>query len=277
MACPCKQKLTDEQKTLVNSQNGKTFVQNTTGGAAGAVSSGLSQSLSRLTAIATAVTNPGGAGTIGNALGQTGVNVGTLNSVIGNVTTMQSAVNAFKSQADRLSNPQTLMSTIGSMNFYANLGCALGIEGLDVTLSIGVLTGNGQNAISVAGNVNLDLERLLDNFSKNPAGSGLESAAKDFNAGLDGISSKINQATGLLNDVTNKGISMASQAAAAIQNYTQVNFFSNLVGEANDPCNKMGVAVNGGGLLTPEFQQLAGAANASLASPFSSSGSTTTR
>lgn len=277
MACPCKQKLTDEQKALINSQNGRSFVRNTTGGQAGAVGSGLSQSVSRLTALAAAVTNPGGAGTIGNALGQTGVNIATLNNVIGNVNTLQTAVNAFKSQADRLSNPQTLMSIIGSMNFYANLGCALGIEGLDVTLSIGVLTGNGQNAISVAGNVNLDLERLLDNFSRNPSGNGAESAARDFNAGLEGIVGKINQATGLLNDVTNKSVSMINQAAAAILNYSQINFFSNLVGEANDPCNKMGVAVNTAGILTPEFQQLAGAANASVTSPFVNSGSTTTR
>jgi len=90
---------------------------------------------------------------------------------------MQIAVDAFKSQADKLSNPQTLMSVIGSMNFYANLGCALGIEGLDVSVSVGVLTGNGQNAISVAGGVQVDLYRIIDNFSRNPSGAGMETAA----------------------------------------------------------------------------------------------------
>jgi|LakMenEpi12Oct12_1017442.scaffolds.fasta_scaffold01139_4 hypothetical protein len=276
MACPCKQKLTDEQKDLVNSQSGKSFVQNTTGGQAGGVSSALGQSIGRLGALATAIQTPT-IGTVGSALGNSGVDVNRLNKIIADTTNMQSAVNAFKSQADRLSNPQTLMGVIGSMNFYANLGCALGIEGLDVTVSIGVLTGNGQNAISVAGGVQVDLDRIIDNFSRNPSGAGMENAAKEFNTALEGITSKINDATGALNKVTGDSVNMISQAAGAISKYSQINFFSNLIGEANDPCNKMSVAVNQGGLLTPEFQQLAGAANASVASPFASSGSTTTR
>jgi len=276
MACPCKQKLTDEQKDLVNSQSGKSFVQNTTGGQAGGVSSALGQSLSKLNALKTALTTPT-AGTIGGALGNTGVDTAKLQTIINNTTKMQNAVDTFKAQADKLSNPQTLMSVIGSMNFYANLGCALGIEGLDVTVSVGVLTGNGKNAISVAGGVQVDLDRIIDNFAKNPEGSGLESAAKDFNTALEGINSKINDATGAISKVTSDSVNMISQAAGAIAKYSQINFFSNLIGESNDPCNKMSVAVNQGGLLTPEFQQLAGAANASVASPFASSGSTTTR
>ena len=276
MACPCKQKLTDEQKDLVNSQSGKSFVQNTTGGQAGGVSSALGQSLSKLNALKTALTTPT-AGTIGGALSNTGVDTAKLQDIINNTTKMQTAVDTFKAQADKLSNPQTLMSVIGSMNFYANLGCALGIEGLDVTVSVGVLTGNGKNAISVAGGVQVDLDRIIDNFAKNPEGSGLESAAKDFNTALEGINSKINDATGAISKVTSDSVNMISQAAGAIAKYSQINFFSNLIGESNDPCNKMSVAVNQGGLLTPEFQQLAGAANASVASPFASSGSTTTR
>lgn len=276
MACPCKQKLTDEQKNLVNSQSGKSFVQNTTGGQAGGVSSALGQSLSKLNALKTALTTPT-AGTIGGALNNTGVDTAKLQDIINNTTKMQTAVDAFKAQADKLSNPQTLMGVIGSMNFYANLGCALGIEGLDVTVSVGVLTGNGKNAISVAGGVQVDLDRIIDNFAKNPSGAGLESAAKDFNTALEGITSKINDATGAISKVTSDSVNMISQAAGAIAKYSQINFFSNLIGESNDPCNKMSVAVNEGGLLTPEFQQLAGAANASVASPFASSGSTTTR
>lgn len=276
MSCPCKQKLTDEQKNLVNSQLGKSFVQNTTGGQAGGLSSSLGSSLGKLNALKTAIQTPT-AGTIGGVLGNTGVDTAKLNKVIGDVTNMQNAVNAFKSQADKLSNPQTLMSTIGSMNFYGNLGCALGIEGLDVTVSIGVLTGNGQNAISIGGGVQADLDRILDNFANSPSGSGLEGAAAEFNSALEGISSKINEATSAISDVTNKSVNMIQQAASTIGKYSQINFFSTLVGDANDPCNKMSVAVNSNGLLTPEFQQLAGVANASVASPFASSGSTTTR
>ena len=91
------------------------------------------------------------------------------------------------------------------------------------------------------------------------------------------LSSKINQATGALNEITSASDRIRNDATALIAKYSQINFFSNLVGDANDPCNKMSVAVNQSGLLTPEFQQLAGAANASVASPFTSSGSTTTR
>jgi hypothetical protein len=276
MACPCKQKLTDEQKNLVNNQLGKTFVQNTTGGQAGGVSSALGQSISRLTALQTALLTPS-VGTVGAALGNTGVDTAKLQQIINSTTSMRNAVNTFRDQANALSNPQTLMSVVGSMNFYANLGCALGIEGLDVTVSIGALTGNGQNAINIAGGVQVDLDRIIDNFAKNPAGAGLENAAKEFNTALEGISSKINQATGALSEITSASDKIRQDATALIAKYSQINFFSNLVGDANDPCNKMSVAINQGGLLTPEFQQLAGAANASVASPFTSSGSTTTR
>ena len=274
MACPCKQKLTDEQKNLVNNQLGKTFVQNTTGGQAGGVSSALGQSISKLTALQTALSAPS-AGTVGAALGNTGVDTAKLQQIINSTTSMRNAVNTFRDQANALSDPKKLMSVVGSMNFYANLGCALGIEGLDVTVSIGVLT--GQNAINVAGGVQVDLDRIIDNFARNPAGAGLENAAKEFNTALEGISSKINQATGALNEITSASDKILQDATGLIGKYSQINFFSNLVGDANDPCNKMSVAINQGGLLTPEFQQLAGAANASVASPFTSSGSTTTR
>ena len=276
MTCPCKQKLTDEQKNLVNSQSGKSFVQNTTGGQAGGLSSALGGSLAKLNALKTAIQTPT-AGTIGGALGNTGVDITKLNTIITDLTSMRKNVNTFKDQADKLSNPQTLMSVIGSMNFYANLGCALGIEGLDVTVSIGVLTGNGQNAISIGGGVQADLDRILDNFAKSPSGSGMESAAAEFNSAIEGITSKINQASSAISDVTTKSANMLTDAASKIADYSKINFFSTLIGDANDPCNKMSVAVNGSGLLTPEFQQLAGAANASVASPFTGSGSTTTR
>ena len=69
----------------------------------------------------------------------------------------------------------------------------------------------------------------------------------------------------------------SSQAEAAVKSYTQINFFSNLFGESNDPCNKMGVAINGGGLFTEQFQQQAQSANDSLKVAVSGLGGKLTR
>ena len=276
MACPCKQKLTDQQKELINSQSGKSFVQNPNADRALGIGNSLSQTLGRLSAIATAVQTPT-AGTIGGALQQTGVDTVRLQSVINNTNNLATAVTAFKNQAQSIGSKEGLMRTIGRMNFYANLGCALGIEGLDVSVSIGVLTGNGTTALNLAGNVNLDLDRILENFSRNPAGEGLANSAREFNTALERINSKINEASAAVGKVTQDSINMLEQARIATTEFGFVNFFNSLIGESNDPCNKMAFAVNDAGLISPQFQQLSQAANASLASPFTNSGSTTTR
>lgn len=263
MTCPCKTKLTDEQKDLHTNPNGKSFVQNKAGEQAGSLSAKLGSSLNKITALQAALMNPT-QGSIGGALGSSGVNMTQLNALSNNVTRMQSVTNIFKNQADKLSDPQTLMGLVGSMNFYANIGCALGIEGLDVTTSVGVHTSNGINSLSVAGNVQVDLDKLMDKFGSNSGGSALGDAADSFNAGMEAISSKINEATDAMNKIANDSMNMISEAAAKIAEYTQINFFSNLVGSADDPCNKIGVAVTES-MLTQEFQQLAGVANASTA------------
>lgn len=263
MSCPCKQKLTDQQKVLINDQMGKSPIQNPVGDKAATLSSALTQSYNKLNSIKTLALTPN-FGTVGGALRNTGVDVNRINKIMGDVQSMKGSVDTFKSQADLLSNPQKLMSVAGTMNFFGNIGCALGIEGIDVGVSIGVITQNGQNSISIAGGVQADLDKIIDSFSSNPYGEELQNAAIEFNKALDGIGSRINDATESLSKITQDSKDMITKAENMVKEYTQINFFSNLFGESSDPCNKMSVAISNSGLMTQQFQNLSAAANESV-------------
>jgi hypothetical protein len=264
MACPCKQKFTEEQKALLNDQMGKSFVQNPNGAAAGALSSSLGTALTKANGIANLIGVTTGPNlSKAEALRAAGVDVTKMNALTNGISNMKSKADAFKSQADLMSNPQYLMSVIGSMNFYANIGCALGIEGLDITASVGVISGKGGSTINVAGAVNADLGKILDNFNDTPYGGNVTAAANAFSQGLEGITNKINDAATAVGDVTKKCTDMIDEGLAKVGQFSQVNFFSNLLKDANDPCNKLGVELKNGGLFTPEFQSLSAAATAS--------------
>jgi hypothetical protein len=275
MSCPCKQKLTEEQKSLINGMMGKSFISNPNGDAAGSQRSELLTSYNTLSRLKDALTpvvvggqgGQGGVSTLSNlgqALSSAGIGAGKLDEMMGKVSNLRDNLQTFKDQADRLSNPQTLMSTIGSMNFSASLGCALGIEGLDVNLSVGILTGNGGNAISISGGVNADLTRILSQFSDSAPLSTLEDAARTFNSQIENINSKISEAAGAVSDVASASINTIAKGAALISDYSKINFFSTLLGESNDPCNKLSAEIGSSDIITPQFKQLASAANSSV-------------
>ena len=270
MACPCKTKLTEEQKTLHNTTSGTSQIQNSVGEKAGQVSGGLSSTISKINNLVTHLTPiSNGAeppvftlSSYGQALQAAGINSSALNSLQNKVTSMKSSVDAMKTESERLTNPQTLMSTIGTMNFYGNIGCALGIEGLDVGVALGVVTSNGKTSISVAGNIQIDLDKLVGNISDS---IDLNAAAGQLSAGMDSISSKINDSISTMNGLVSAGQDKLTEAQIKVAEFTQITFLSNLVGDSSDPCNKMAVE-SANNLLSPEFRGLSQSAISSVSS-----------
>ena len=269
MACPCKTNLTEEQKTLHNTTAGTSPIQNSVGTKAGQVSGSLSSTASKINGLITHLTpvesSPGVFSPLsshGAALQAAGINLGQLNSLQSKVTAMKSSVDAIKTESERLTDPQTLMSTIGTMNFYGNIGCALGIEGLDVGVSIGVVTANGKTSVSVAGNIQVELDKLVGNISDSVD---LNAAAGQLSAGMDSISSKINNSISTMNNLISDGKNKVDEAKLKVAEFTQITFLSNLVGDSSDPCNKMSVE-SADNLLSPEFRGLSQSAISSVSS-----------
>ena len=264
MTCPCKQKLTDEQKNLFNGQMGKNFIQNPNGQKAQSVSDALGPALTKVNGISNLL-----GVTIGPNLGKAealraaGVDITKMNALTNGISNISSKVTAFKNQTDLMSRPDYLMSAIGSMNFYANLGCALGIPGLDIGVSVGVITGKGASSINVAGNVTADLEKLVDNFNGTAVGDDVISAANKFSQSLESITNRINSAADQLNTVTKGCQDMLQAGLDKIGQFSQVNFFTNLLKDASDPCNVLSAQINDSGLMTPEFKSMAQSAIAS--------------
>jgi len=267
MTCPCKQKFTDAEKDLINGQNGKTFIQNPNGAVAGNTISGLNSAAQTAGSIITLL---GGTGDRAQALKAAGVNVGALQGLVTNMNSLGTTVTAFKNQADFLSNPQNLMASLGTLSFAANLGCALGIEGLDVGVSVNVLGDKGGSAVNVAFNVQANLNTLLGGMLNNPVGEQLNSVASQFNSSLGSITSQINEGLNSIKQVTDDSVNTLSKATSLVTNFSQINYFKNLLGDASDPCNKVSVALANDNILTPEFKQLASAANASTSTGGSS-------
>ena len=271
MTCPCKTKLTEAQKTLHNETSGTNLWQSPVSEKAGEVSGKLSQSLTKIASLATILsplspdaplTNP-----LGMALQASGINSETIQSLASNVGSMKSAVDGFKDEATRLSDPTNLMSTIGTMNLFGNIGCALGIEGLDIGISIGVVTENGKTSISVAGNVQANLDTMLDSLTSGGSESEIQTAINNLSSGIGDIQNKINESAGNLNGLVSAGQRKMAEAMSKITQFSQVNFLSNLIGEAGDPCNSLASSVKGN-LVSQDFQQKAQTMLNSQASSF---------
>lgn len=262
MTCPCKTKLTDEQKDMHNNVGGN-VINTSVSTKAGDLLGGLANSSGSLKALQQRLSSFAILGSDNYALQAAGINTNTLGALIGKVDALRNSTTTLKAQADRLSDPQTLMSVVGSMNFYANIGCALGIPGLDVSVSIGAITGNGMNSINVAGNVKLDLDRMMQSVENSITNKDWQAAKDAFNNGVGAINTGMDAVNNTMNSITKASTDMISAAASKITEYTTANFFSTLMGTANDPCNSMGVAINGS-VLSDTFKQYADAANKSV-------------
>ena len=242
--CPCKQKLTDGEKGVLNFGLTKEMLNDPNAAAAGLAKQLGGRTGGRL------------AGLIAAAPLDT---TGALTSALPSLQRMKSSldsqagiVDKFAAESARFTDPRYLTSIISSMSLFGELNCALGIEGIDIGVGLNVVNNNGQFSIDYAVNANVDIEKVLNKFSDG-SGSDLADKVKDLQSGLDSAFAAIDEANSKLNGIMNEAAAAQAQAAAFIAKYTSINSLANLINEAStDPCFKLGSTLNGS-LVSPEF------------------------
>ena len=239
--CPCDGPLTDAQKALHNLGLG---MKNPVGDASRGCSARLAGSLLKVTQLISGTGDP----------------TGKLATLYSSVQGMANSVDMLSAEADRLSDPANLMTTLGTMNLYGKIGCALGIEGLDISVAISATNGGGINAIAGAVKAQVDLDSLLDNALQ---GANLVDGANALSAGIDGAINSLGGAGGNITNVINAGQLAMAEAMAKVTEFAQINFFANLVGDGTDPCNTLAVDVSKN-MLSPEFTRYSENALASV-------------
>lgn len=251
--CPCKQKLTDGQKGILNFGLSSQMLNDPNAAAIGAVRQLGGRNGGRLANMieSMSVGGPGGpVGGIGGGLA--GQALPALQRGQSKINNMNGIVDAFAAESARLSTPQGLMSTISSLSLFGELSCALGIEGLDVGLGLNVVNQNGQFAIQYAVAANVDLERVLNQISPG-SGTQLAEGVLAVQGALDEAFAKLDEANAKINEVMQVADDIQNQAADFIQRYTNIQALADLITQAeDDPCFKLGSTVNGS-LVSPQF------------------------
>ena len=256
--CPCDGVFTPAQKAL---HAAGLSLKNPVGDASRGCANKLAGSLIKVNGLISAVNDP--TNNLYPFLNMAGVGGGKLNSLLNSTQGMANAVGVLQAEADRLSDPTTLMTTLGTMNLFGKIGCALGIEGLDISVALQASSAGGINKIAAAVKAQVDLDAILDNAL---AGANLTDGANALSSGIDGVMGGMGSAAGGINDVVVAGQVAMAEAMAKVAEFTQVNFFANLVGDSTDPCNILAVDVTAN-ILSPEFKRYADNALASVKSP----------
>jgi len=123
--CPCKQKLSEGEKGILNFgiSNFADLVRDPNAAAVGAFRQLGGANATRLTSLIEQAENPNDA--LYSALP-------SLQAVENKLVSLQGVVDGFAAESERLSNPRNLISIISSLGLFGELSCALGIEGLDI-------------------------------------------------------------------------------------------------------------------------------------------------
>ena len=246
--CPCKQKLTDGQKGVFNFGLNNEMLRNPNAAAINAVRQLGGANSSRIESLITAAkaTGPGG---VQNVLFTA---LPSLEKMKASIINQKDKVNTFENECNRFTNPRNLTSIISSLSLFAELNCALGIEGFDINVGLNVVNNNGQFSIDYAVNANINVQKILDEY-----GDGFGTATADMvsnlRAGLDDVVGKMDEANTALEKIVTDSQKMQQDAAAFIAKYTSINSLANLVNQAStDPCFKLGATLNGS-LVSSEF------------------------
>jgi hypothetical protein len=186
--CPCKQKLTDGEKGVLNFGLTQEMLKDPNSAAAGLARQLGGRNGGRLADLISSAGNP--------VTDPTGVLTSALPSLQRMKTSMDSQagiVDAFAAESARFTDPRYLTSIISSMSLFGELNCALGIEGIDIGVGLNVVNNNGQFSIDYAVNANIDIEKVLNKFSDG-SGSDLADKVRDLQSGLDGAFAAIDEA-----------------------------------------------------------------------------------
>lgn len=246
--CPCKQKLTEGQKGILNFGLSSEMLKNPNAAAIGAAKQLGGSNASRLEGLIQRAQLPS---QVPGDLGVFGQALPSLQRVKGKVDSLSGIVDAFEAESKRLSTPEGLLSTISSLNLYGELSCALGIEGLDIGGGLSVINQNGQFAIQGAVAVNVDLEKVLNEFDG--LGTNIAEGIQKLQAGMDEAFAKLDEVNNKINEVMAVADGIQNAAADFIQKYTNIQALADLVNQAEiDPCFKLGSTINGS-VISPQF------------------------
>jgi len=257
--CPCGTKLSDQQRDAINWGRENSVFQNPVASQINNAQGGFANSLLKINSAAAILGAISGAPTD---------QISKLANSVGN---MQGALANYSDTSNRLSglpfsnSGPDLLSLVSTVGAAVNFQCALGVEGLDVGLGIGLMTEDGKLRLNTAINVNADLGKILDSLSKAlPENSGAPGAlqqAKDavngIQAELAKITNEINAIAGDINGAISEVNGMYTDALNFVTQFTNINFALNF---SNDPCSKFGIGFQQG-ILNPEFVERARAAN----------------
>ena len=247
--CPCKQKVSEGEKGILNFGLSNEMLKNPNAAAIGAVRQLGGRNGGRLAAM---IEQAGGGGVPGQLPSPLVQALPSLQRGKNGIDQMSGIVDGFAAESERLSTPQGLLSTISSLSLFGELSCALGIEGLDIGVGLNVVNQNGQFAIQGAVAANIDLEKVLNNFD-GKSGTDLANAVQELQAGLDSAFAKLDEVNGKINELMDQAAAIQNAAADFIQKYTDISALASLVDLANnDPCFKLGSTVNGS-LVSPQF------------------------
>lgn len=247
--CPCAA-LPEGQRSTINWGRSNAVFQNPIASQINNAQGGFANSLSKVDSAI---------GVLG-ALGGDTDQLTKLSSTIGN---MQGVLDNYLNTSNRLSGlPFTgdgpdLLSLISTVGAAVNFQCALGIEGLDVGLGIGLMTENGKLSLNTAIQINADLERILNNIDLGSSGVSLNNAINNITGEINKITGEINKIAGEINGAINEVNGLFNDALNFITQFTNINFAINF---SNDPCTKFGVGFQQG-ILNPEFIERARLSN----------------
>lgn len=248
--CPCKQKLTDGEKGILNFGLSSEMLKNPNAAAIGIAKQLGGANATRLEGLIQAAGVPGLPGELPPVLGQA---LPQLQAAKNKITQLENTVTAFENECKRFTDPKQLVNIISSLSLFGELSCALGIEGLDIGVGLNVVNQNGQLSINYAVAANVDLEKVLNQFSDGQLGTDIAGAVEQLRGGLDTAFQKLDAANAAIGDVMAKASAVQNEAANFIQKYTSINSLANIVNEAStDPCFKLGSTLNGS-LVSPGF------------------------
>lgn len=248
--CPCKQKLTDGEKGILNFGLSNEMLKNPNAAAIGVARQLGQANFNRLEGLIQSAGVPPLPGGLQSPLMQA---LPQLQAAQDSITQLQHTVTAFDAECNRFTDPKQLVNIISSLSLFGELSCALGIEGVDIGGGLNVVNQNGQLSINYAVAANVNLERVLNQFSDGNLGTDLAGGVEQLQGGLNTAFQALDAANAAIGDVVAKAAAIQNEAANFIQKYTSINSLANLVNEAStDPCFKLGSTLNGG-LVSPEF------------------------
>jgi hypothetical protein len=244
MTCPCKQKLTDGEKSILTfGLNDFQNLLNKPNETAIAAASGLlGKNSSRVAGLIAAN---------GTATGSLYALLPSLQAAQTKFTAVGSAISKFDAECAKYKDPKQLARMISSLNLYGQLQCALGIEGVDIAVGMNMIQDDGKLSINALLAAQIDMEALLNQLDSG-SGTSLVNGISAFQAGVDGIFQKIDAANAAVNGAVDAATAKLAEALSFIDKVTSINLMTNIISESDDPCNQLSVdsTVN---LVNPQF------------------------